>query len=101
MTTKTKTQTVPFDAAEYLDDEDTIAAFLTEALSAGDAEHFQDALQTVARAKGMSQIAEAAGLGRESLYKALRPGAAVRFDTVQRVLTALGMQISFTPATAH
>lgn len=95
-----KTTTTPFDPAEYLDDEQAIAAYLSEALAAGDTAHFQDALQTVARARGMSQIAQAAGLGRESLYKALRPGATPRFDTIQRVMTALGVQLSVTPATA-
>ncbi|MEE7547345.1 putative addiction module antidote protein [Xanthomonas sp. Kuri4-1] len=92
------TITTPFDPAEFLEDDEALATYLTEALASGDAEHFQDALQVVARARGMSQIAEASGLGRESLYKALKPGAHPRFDTVQRVLGALGVRLSIEPS---
>lgn len=95
-----KTQTMPFDAAEYLTDDEALATYLTEALAADDVAHFQEALQTVARARGMSQIAEAAGLGRESLYKALKPGTQPRFDTVQRVLAAVGVRLSVEPVKA-
>ncbi|PPU28696.1 addiction module antidote protein [Xanthomonas arboricola] len=94
----TKTTTTPFDPAEYLDDDEAMATYLSEALASGDTAHFQDALQVVARARGMTQIAEAAGLGRESLYKALKPGANPRFDTIQRVLAALGVRLNIAPA---
>jgi len=90
----------PFDPADYLTDDDSIAVYLTEALASQNATHFQDALQVVARARGMTQIAESSGLGRESLYKALKPGAHPRFDTVQRVLTALGVRRAGGPHTA-
>ncbi|XQA72086.1 addiction module antidote protein [Xanthomonas sacchari] len=93
----TKTITTPFDAAEFLDNEDAIAVYLTEALAAGDIAHFQEAVQTAARARGMAQIAEASGLGRESLYKALRQGAKPRFDTILRVLGAMGVRLSVEP----
>ncbi|WP_256777266.1 MULTISPECIES: addiction module antidote protein [unclassified Stenotrophomonas] len=86
-----------FDPADHLVDDAAIAVYLTEALAADDAVHFQDALQAVTRARGMSQVAEAAGLGRESLYKALKPGAHPRFDTVQRVLGALGVRLTIEP----
>lgn len=92
-----KTITHPFDPAEFLDNEEAVAVYLSEALAAGDTAHFQEAVQTAARARGMAQIAEASGLGRESLYKALRPGAHPRFDTVQRVLSALGVRLSIEP----
>lgn len=88
-----KTTTIPFDPAEFLDDDETIAEYLNAALASGDAGHFQDALSTVARARGMSDIAKAAGLGRENLYNALRSGANPRFDTIHRVLTALGVEL--------
>ena len=88
-----KLKTIPFDPADYLDDDAAIATYLSEALAAGDAGHFQEALGTVARARGMGGVAEVSGLGRESLYKALRPGAHPRFDTVQRVLSALGVHL--------
>jgi len=89
-----KLRTVPFDPADYVGVEDAVATYLTEALAAGDAGHFQDALGTVARARGMAGIAETSGLGRESLYKALRPDAHPRFDTVQRVLLAMGVHLT-------
>lgn len=88
---------IPFDAAHYLTDDAAIAVYLTEALASEDAGHFQDALQVVSRARGVAQIAEASGLGRESLYKALKPGAHPRFDTVQRVLAALGVRLTVEP----
>jgi len=96
-----KLKVLPFDAAEFLDSDEAIAAYLTEALAAGDTGHFQEALQTVARARGMASIAEASGLGRESLYKALKPGAQPRFDTVQRVLDALGVRLAIHPSGRH
>lgn len=88
-----KLKTVPFDPVDYLDDDIAVATYLSEALAAGDAGHFQEALGTVARARGMGGVAEVSGLGRESLYKALRPGPRPRFDTVQRVLSALGVHL--------
>jgi probable addiction module antidote protein len=91
-------KTTKFDAAKYLDTDKAIAAFLADALESGDAEVFQEALNVAARARGIAEIAKAAGLGRESLYKALRPDATPRFDTVQRVMTALGVKITLTPA---
>ncbi|AHY59622.1 addiction module antidote protein [Stenotrophomonas rhizophila] len=92
-----KPHLLAFDPADHLVDDAAIAVYLTEALAADDAVHFQDALQAVARARGMAHIAESTGLGRESLYKALKPGAHPRFDTVQRVLGALGVRLTVTP----
>lgn len=97
----TKTVTIPFDAAEFLDSNESIAVYLSEALESGDAAHVQEALQTVARARGMTKIAEDSGLGRESLYKALRPDANPRFDTVMRVMQALGVSLSAEPIKAR
>jgi probable addiction module antidote protein len=93
----TKTSTFKFDPAEYLDDVDAMASYLSEALESGDASHFQEAVQTVARARGMARIAEESGLGRESLYKSLRPEAAPRFDTMQRILKAVGVTLRLEP----
>ncbi|NZA27223.1 putative addiction module antidote protein [Luteimonas sp. SJ-92] len=90
----------PFDAAEVLDTDDAIAAFLEDAMDSGNSAVFQEALGTAARARGMAEVAKAAGLGRESLYKALRPDAHPRFDTVQRVTSALGVRIAFTASGA-
>lgn len=86
---------VPFDAAEYLKDEESIAAFLNASHEMNDPAVLLNALSAVARAQSMSDLAEASGLGRESLYKALRPGAQPRYDTVVRVMDALGVEMIF------
>ena len=88
-----KTKTLPSDSAEYLDTPEAIAAYLGDALASGSAAEFQDALSVVARARGMTEIARASGLGRENLYNALRADAHPRFDTIQRVLAALGVEL--------
>ena len=85
-----------FDASAYLDNEEVIAEFLTAALEDGDPEVFLSAIGQVAKARGMSAIAESTGLGRESLYKAFAPGAKPRYETVQKVLQSLGVKISVT-----
>jgi probable addiction module antidote protein len=86
-----------FDAADYLDDEETIAEYLTAALEDPDPDVFLTAVRDIARAKGMTQLAKDAGLGRESLYKALTPGAKPRYDTMLKLLHALGVKLSATP----
>jgi probable addiction module antidote protein len=83
----------PFDAAQYLDSEEAIAAFLTDILEANDAGLLASALGDIARARGMTEIARSAGITREALYKALRPGSAPRFDTITRVCAALGVRL--------
>lgn len=88
----------PFDAAEHLKTDEDVAGYLTEILAEGDMDALLKALNTVARARGMSQVAEAAGVGRESLYKALSEGAKPRFDTINRVLNALGVCLRAEPA---
>ncbi|MBE2291882.1 MAG: putative addiction module antidote protein [Xanthomonadaceae bacterium] len=93
-----KTKTLPFDSAEYLDTPEAIATYLGDALASGSAAEFQDALSVVARARGMTEIARASGLGRENLYNALRADAHPRFDTIQRVLAALGVELHVRPA---
>lgn len=82
-----------FDAAPYLDSEVAIAAYLSDILQANDAALLASALGDIARARGMGEIAKAAGITREALYKALRPGSTPRFDTVNRVCTALGVRL--------
>jgi probable addiction module antidote protein len=86
-----------FDAAPYLDSDEAIAAYLTDILQANDAGLLSAALGDIARARGMTDIAKAAGITREALYKALRPGSAPRFDTVNRVCTALGVRLVVQP----
>ena len=84
----------PFDAARYLTDEAAIAEYMAAVLESNDPDLILLALGDVARARGMSQVAKDSGLGRESLYKALAPGAKPRFDTVIKVATALGVHLT-------
>ena len=90
--------TTRFDAAEYLDTVERQAAYVTAALETGDAAFVRDALGVVARARGMAEIAKAADLNRESLYKALGEAGNPEFSTVMRVLHALGLTLSARPA---
>ncbi len=90
----------PFDAAHYLSNEQAIAEFLNASIEIGDPTVLLNALATVARARSMTQLASDAGLGRESLYKALAPGAKPRYDTVMRLLNALGVGFKFQPTSA-
>ena len=93
------TKFTPFDAADYLDNDETIAAYLTAALEDEDPDIFLVAVKDIARARGMTQLAKDTGLGRESLYKALAPGAKPRYDTLLKVVRALG--ISLQAKTTH
>lgn len=97
-TSKTKSKgqlkLLPFDAARYLTDDAAIAEYMTAVLEMDDPDLLLLALGDIARAKGMAQVAKDAGLGRESLYKALAPGAKPRFDTVIKVARALGVRLS-------
>ncbi len=86
----------PFDASDYLDSEETIAEYLTVALENPDPDAFLVAVRDVAKARGIAKVAADAGLGRESLYKALKPGAQPRFDTVRRLLEVLGVRLDVT-----
>ena len=84
----------PFDPAAYLDSDEVIAEYLTAAAEDPNPEVFLAALGDVAKARGMAQIAKDAGLGRESLYKALSAGAHPRYETVNAVLHALGAKFA-------
>ena len=94
---KGKAKLLPFDAARYLSGEVAIAEYVTAVLEADDPDLLLLALADIARAKGMAEVAREAGLGRESLYKALSPGAKPRFDTVLKVARALGVRLSAHP----
>ena len=91
-------ETTAFDAAEFLDSEEAVSAYLTAALETADPAFIADALGVVARAKGMKQIAEDAGLSRESLYRALSGKGNPEFGTVLKVISALGLRLSAAPA---
>ncbi len=85
-----------FDAADYLDSEEMIAEYLTAALEDENPDVFLAAIADVAKARGMSAVAQSTGLGRESLYKALAPGAKPRYDTILKVLHGLGVKLTIT-----
>ncbi|MGO9864215.1 MAG: addiction module antidote protein [Terriglobales bacterium] len=91
---KRKTTYKAFDAAEYLDNDAVIAEYLSAAAEDPNPDVFVAALGDVAKARGMAQIAKDAGLGRESLYKALSAGAHPRFETIRSVLHALGVKFA-------
>jgi probable addiction module antidote protein len=88
-----KTKTIPWDSAEHLKTDEDIAHYLEAVFEDGDPALITHALGVIARAKGMSQIAQAAGLGRESLYKALSPEGNPEFATVLKVMRALGLKL--------
>ena len=93
-----KTEYEPFDvAADYLVNEERIAGYLSAAAQDEDPNVLLLALCDAAKARGMMEVAKAAGLNRESLYKALKPGAHPRFETVQAVLRALGVKLAVAP----
>ena len=85
-----------FDAADYLDSEEAIAEYLTAALEDENPDLFLAAISDVAKARGMASISKSTGLGRESLYKALAPGAKPRYETILKVLHGLGVKITVT-----
>ncbi len=96
-------KTLPYDSAEYLDDDQAVSDYLQEAMKIAqedsDPAFLTVALGTVARARGMSQIAKDTGLSRESLYKALGSEGNPEFATILKVLQALGLKLSIQPQT--
>ena len=87
-------KTIPFDAAEVLDTPEAIEAFLEDAFEDGDPASITHALGTVARAKGMTKLAEETGLSRQALYKALSAEGHPEFGTVFKVASALGFRLT-------
>jgi len=92
------TATRPWDAADHLENEDDMAAYLEAAFEEGDPSLIAAALGDIARAKGMTQIARETGLGRESLYKSLSAQGNPELATILKVVAALGLQLHATPA---
>ena len=92
----TNVKTSRFDVAEYLTDETLINAYLNEVLSDGAPSDFIQALNDVARAKGMNELAEKTGIRRESLYKTLR-SEKPRFDTMLKIIDGMGLQVTLSP----
>jgi probable addiction module antidote protein len=90
---KAKIRTMPWNSAAYLKTDEDIANYLEAVFEDGDPALISHAFGVVARAKGMTQIAKATGLGRESLYKALSPEGNPEFATVLKVMRALGLKL--------
>ena len=82
-----------FDIAQYLDDKEVIAEYLSSILADGDTDELLEALGNIAKAKGMSQLAKDTGLGRESLYKTFQKGTKPKFETIKKVLDSFGVKI--------
>lgn len=98
MTQKIRVADLPeFDFSEHLDSEAAIIDYLNAVLDDGDPALLAAALGDIARARGMTEIARASGLTREALYKALRPDAQPRFDTISKVCRALGVKLHAEP----
>lgn len=91
-----KTKISTFDTARFLDSEEAIAAYINAAIEEGDEDALMVALGNVIKARGVTQVAQAAGLGRESLYKALVPGAKPRYQTIVKLTKALGLNLAVT-----
>ena len=98
---KSDAEVSDLDVADLLKTEEDVILFLEEALTENDPVLWQHCLGHAARSAGMAKIAEKSGLNRESLYKALREDAHPRFDTVMRVLKAMGLKLTITPYVAE
>lgn len=83
------------DISQYLDTEESIASYLSSIIEEGDPKLLLAAISDVAKARGMAKIASDSGLGRESLYKALKPESKPRFETIVKVLNSLGVKMQF------
>ena len=90
---KVKVKTTKWDAVDYLKTDEDMANYLEAAIEDNDPALISAALGDIARAKGMSQVARKAGLGRESLYKALSPNGNPELATILKVVKALGLRL--------
>jgi probable addiction module antidote protein len=94
-----KIETSKFDVADYLDSNEMIAEYLNAVLEGGDDAEIVTAIGHIAKAIGMTKIAEETGMSRPSLYKAVSEGAKPQFSTIMKVLKAIGGQIHINPLT--
>lgn len=98
MTKKINSSDLPtFDAANFLDNDDVIFHYLKQSIEEDNIDDVLNAIGTVVRAKGMTSVANSAGVNRESLYKSLQPNAKPRYETIQKVCKALGLQLTAKP----
>lgn len=85
-----------FDVVNYLNSPERMADYLTACFDDDHPDLILIALNDIARAKGMAEVARRSGLGRESLYKALAPGAQPRFETIRKIIAALDLKVRIT-----
>ena len=88
-----KLEVTQFDISQYLDDKEVIAQYLSQILEDGNMDELLESLGNIAKAKGISQIAQETGLGRESLYKTFNKGTKPKFDTIMKVMNSFGVKI--------
>jgi probable addiction module antidote protein len=92
--------TTRYEASRFLDSPEAMAAYLAESMKADDTEGLIHALAEVAKAKGVNKVAKDAGVNRESLYKVLKAGAKTRFETIKKLMTAIGVELTVQPIAA-
>jgi probable addiction module antidote protein len=97
MTIKTR----PFDAAEFLNTQEMVRAYLADAFESDDAGEIADAIGVVARARGMTELARQTGLNRQALYRSLSPQGDPALSSVLRVLTELGLSLAVSKAATN
>ncbi|MBV7434510.1 putative addiction module antidote protein [Cardiobacteriaceae bacterium TAE3-ERU3] len=91
-------KTTPFDVSDYLETEEDIAGYLQAILEENNPALLTAALGDIAKARGMTEIAKASGVTREALYRALRADASPRYETIAKVISALGLKLTVAPA---
>lgn len=89
--------TLVYEASRFLDSPEVISAYLAQSMKAQDPQIFMKALAEVAKAQGVNKVAEAAGVNRESLYKTLKGGSKTRYETIQKLMLALGVELTVQP----
>ena len=92
--------TSAYEASRFLDSPQTISAYLSQSMACHDPQVLMKALAEVAKALGVNKVAEAAGVNRESLYKTLKGGSKTRYETVQKLMVALGVELTVQPIAA-
>ena len=100
MITKEDLDIMPYDTAMFLDSDEIMLLYLQDAMQEGDKE-FMKALETVARAKGITELARRTGLSRKSLYKTLNGVTKPRFESIQKILAALNLKFTLAPVDTH
>jgi probable addiction module antidote protein len=95
-----KIETTSFDSADYLDSAEAIAAYLDAYLEDGTPEEVRRALDTIARSKGMSDMAQRSGISRQGIYKALGEDGNPSFETIRSILGAMGLRLTVEAAEA-